>query len=128
MLLGTLARIQKVLKVLSNRHEDKEILEEEILVGDGDEKRTADGKEMEGVDLGEKVLREEVVTDLVEEDDGEAVEVRKLSEGKKKKRKSELGGGEEGKNGGESTPTKKPKKKKRKKGGDAFDDLFDSLM
>lgn len=130
MLLGTLARIQKALQVLSDRREDEELWEEEsmmVVVDVGDENKVDGKEEMEGVDFGEKILREEVVTHGGEEGDGEAVEVQKLSKGKEK-RKSELAGAEVGKNGGESTPTKKPKKKKRKKGGDVFDDLFDSLM
>lgn len=77
-----------------------------------------DGEEEEGVVETKK--RKQVKREVLDDEDGE-VEVERKSSAKEKKRK---GVGEEIKVG-KTSKAKKPKKKKK---GDAFDDLFGSLI
>lgn len=141
VLMGTLAKIKRVIRPLgpvrvASLEDDKSFIELEstsaALVGHNEPK----------ADLGEVVSREELgkviarstvrnVEDhdaAIDEDDDEEEGVQ-LKKGKKKRKPIEAEakgkGDTEGKT--EEATTKRPKKK-RKKGGDAFDDLFSSLM
>lgn len=77
-----------------------------------------------GDDLGEVISREKVDEFVLGKTAEGAGELNNSTKGRPKKRKEK----ERGNAGiGESTPLKPPKKK-RKKGGDAFDDLFSSLL
>ncbi|KAI9641558.1 RNase MRP subunit [Ciborinia camelliae] len=129
MLMGCLARFYKVLGAL------KVLTAEEIAERDGTVKETARVNEPEiGEDLGEKIVRD-IPTSVVTEDDERVgkeeekyVELKKLKP-KKRKQEGEVSDKTTSKlPSSGSTPAKPPKKKRKKKGGDAFDDLFDSLM
>lgn len=122
MLTGTLARIQKILKMLVKENENGIDIEESHLVGD------SIGNE--SLDFGVVLSREEAekiaagLNAKVDEapDDQESVQSKNL-----KKRKSGIAEGMSRHKGSESTLLKPTKKKRKKKGGDEFDDLFSSL-
>ncbi|CZT06090.1 uncharacterized protein RCO7_05134 [Rhynchosporium graminicola] len=123
MIMATLARVQTLLKSL-----DKES-ESESENGDPDlPPSAAKGLDAEsvdiarGTDLGEVVSREDVVD--MEEDDG--VDIKRLKKKKKKRERVEDEGEAESAAGVAATPAKRPKKKRKK--GDAFDDLFAGLI
>ncbi|PQE13929.1 ribonuclease mrp subunit rmp1 protein [Rutstroemia sp. NJR-2017a BBW] len=118
MLMGCLARFHRILVGL------KVATEEEV-----EEKAVEDVKKETKVDdivedLGEKIVRDQPRGEIdgsshkgkVQED--EPMEI-KTSKPKKRKEEDQLL---------ERNDAKPAKKKRKKKGGDAFDDLFDSLM
>lgn len=82
-------------------------------------------------DLGEKILREvPVAEEAGRPGDGEEEDLGVEVEKKKSKKRKQEGEVVEEKvlKSEKSIAVKPPKKKRKKKGGDAFDDLFDSLM
>ncbi|CZT46210.1 uncharacterized protein RSE6_06609 [Rhynchosporium secalis] len=123
MIMATLARVQTLLKSLEKESES------ESENGDPDlPPSAAKGLDAEsvdiarGTDLGEVVSREDVVD--MEEDDG--VDIKKLKKKKKRRERVEDEGEAESAAGVAATPAKRPKKKRKK--GDAFDDLFAGLI
>ncbi|KAK0100979.1 hypothetical protein ONS95_013032 [Cadophora gregata] len=123
MLMGTLARLQTVMKDLGREREN----------GGGDVEEDCEGDEKEiaplekdddarKADLGEVVSREGVLGI-----EGHVDDEMQLKVSKKLKRRDKAERGEESAIGGEAPPAKRPKKK-RKKGGDAFDELFAGLI
>ncbi|KAJ8068429.1 hypothetical protein OCU04_003986 [Sclerotinia nivalis] len=126
MLMGCLARLYKILESL------RVLTAEELAEKAGIVKEEVKVNEPEiGEDLGEKIVRDAPASEMVgdtqkeEKNEEEDSEVKKL---KIKKRKQEGEALERKTSKSDSTPAKPPKKKRKKKGGDAFDDLFDSLM
>jgi ribonuclease MRP protein subunit RMP1 len=126
MLMATLGRVRKLILPLGKEEEDEGVEGKTVAEGVVDH---------EQLDLGEVVRRDEVEeiagekrkekeTGEAEEEGDDGVEVKK-SRKKEKKEKRSMGEAELSK-GAESTPAKRPKKKRKK--GDAFDDLFDSLI
>lgn len=111
MLLATLARVRKlVLPLMGSKAEDVE--------------GAMDIQEHGGLDLGEVIQRNEIVGGSAKEDEED---VQAGFEVKKPKEKRESREQEPHLNRPiDSTPTKRPKKKRKK--GDAFDDIFDSLI
>jgi ribonuclease MRP protein subunit RMP1 len=111
MLLATLARVRKlVLPLMGSKAEDVE--------------GAMDIQEHGGLDLGEVIQRNEIVGGSAKEDEED---VQAGFEVKKPKEKRESREQEHHLNRPiDSTPTKRPKKKRKK--GDAFDDIFDSLI
>ncbi|RDW70316.1 hypothetical protein BP5796_08713 [Coleophoma crateriformis] len=129
MLMACLARTSKVIKPLGWERE----MERQRQREDEDRDAEMDGKagpdevareklEVDGVDLGEKVEREQVL------EEGNRDESEVTASKVKRSRKEDRPGSGETATEPREVSSKKPKKKKRKKGGDAFDDLFDSLM
>jgi ribonuclease MRP protein subunit RMP1 len=128
LLLGVLARVRSVIRPFG-----RDVKEDESLIGNesGVVSQLGSG---DGNDLGEVVEREEVgascdmersskVAHADHDDEDENMKSKKL---KKKKRKS-TGAEDASKDmAAKSTPSKRPKKKRKK--GDAFDDLFSSLI
>lgn len=130
VLLATLAEIKTVIRPLGKELIDQEESDEdEVLVGDKHViESSREDEEMQ--DLGEVVSREELETLPVENqaDEEEEVQVKlKTPKVKKAKPKTIL----DLEDSPESRPkkrSKEEKKKKKRKRGDAFDDLFDSLI
>ncbi|KAF4634613.1 hypothetical protein G7Y89_g3506 [Cudoniella acicularis] len=130
MLVGSLARFRSVLNIIGREVDiEEDDLEEEL------DEPALQPEELEAkVDVGE-VIERTAFEDLhfggkvrgKEEDgnveDDKEVTPRKSLQKEKKKRKQVIEAKEAK---AEPTPTKRPKKKRKK--GDAFDDLFDSLM
>jgi len=122
MLLGTLARLQKTIAPLINDGEGKSSINATDhghgLVMDVDE------------DIGEVISRNALEADVsreetkdeAEEKEAEISSAKRKGKRVKKERVRKFDDIME-----EQTPSKPPKKKRKKK-GDAFDDLFDSLM
>ncbi|CAD6448442.1 1a03f54e-24a4-4c90-8e0b-5be3022e8371 [Sclerotinia trifoliorum] len=129
MLMGCLARLYKILESL------RVLTAEEIAAKTGTVNEEVKVNEPEiGEDLGEKIVRDAPASKVVEgtkKEEKKEEEDSEIKKSKVKKRKQE-GEALERKSSKlsslDSTPAKPPKKKRKKKGGDAFDDLFDSLM
>ncbi|KAH6684163.1 hypothetical protein B0J14DRAFT_5714 [Halenospora varia] len=126
MLLGSLARFRGVLNEVG-----REIgLEEETIEEDKIEDISGAQEDPMKVDLGEVIDRNSLRKPgagggVASQNQEEDAEVKKKE---KKKRKEAVSDEQKAETvESTSTPAKRPKKK-RKKGGDAFDDLFDSLM
>jgi ribonuclease MRP protein subunit RMP1 len=123
MLLGSLARIQKIVepyrKEKDDKGEDQGVISDELL-GNVD------------LDLGEVIERVEDMDPTEQRDeathDEDGVEIKKSEKTKRKKRTAALASKKEPLNRAvvESTPSKQPKKKRKK--GDFIDDLFDSIV
>ena len=114
MLLATLARVRKLILPLVGEAESKDEGLEDAM----------EAVEQSGLDLGEVIPRDEI-PGCSAKVNGEEVQNGTAM----KKLKKERGSGNEeppSKASIDSTPTKRPKKKRKK--GDAFDDIFDSLM
>ena len=113
MLLATLARVRRL--ILPLRGEVVEEHDTEAYEG------AMEGLEQSGMDLGEVVRRDEMQAEEDGDDVGSEV---KNPRGKKKESRGE----EEPRSKApvDATPTKRPKKKRKK--GDAFDDIFNSLI
>ena len=119
MLMGTLARVQSVIRPLGKEVEEIGEVDEEIEILE--EKGDAD----DGADLGEVITREEVeLVAKVEKDKDVGEDEIKLKTTKKKRKIGVVDSS--AKKTIEATPSKRPKKKRKK--GDAFDDLFDTLL
>jgi ribonuclease MRP protein subunit RMP1 len=116
MLLATLARVRKLILPLRGDTEDNEA--EGI-------QAALEGIEKSGLDLGEVIKRDEIFKSQEDEEKPQAGSEVKKPKDKKRERK---GDEDEArlKAPADSTPTKRPKKKRKK--GDAFDDIFDSLI
>lgn len=116
MLLGTLARVRKLILPLKGEAED----EEEGLGG------AMEGIEQSGLDLGEVIQRHELKPDTGnekgEDSTQDGAEAKKPKNKKKEKKLEEP----RSKAPVDSTLSKRPKKKRKK--GDAFDDIFGSLV
>ncbi|KUJ20163.1 uncharacterized protein LY89DRAFT_716595 [Mollisia scopiformis] len=128
LLLGMLAKIKAVIRPLGReKMEDEEEVEVET---DGPEQFTdASGDPQEKQDLGEVVRREELAGVLREEEkDEEEVDVV-LKTPKPKETKNEVKIASESEVETQAKKrSKEEKKKKKRKRGDAFDDLFDSII
>jgi ribonuclease MRP protein subunit RMP1 len=114
MLLGCLARARMVVGGLKG--EDVEKAED----GGGNEQDVLAEERQD--DVGEVVKRDEVVEQTYEGEQEDGIKVRNS---KKQKRKKDAPDKAQ-KEVGDSTPLKRLKKKRKK--GDAFDDLFSSLI
>lgn len=114
MLLATLARVRKLILPLVGEAESKDEGLEDAM----------EAVEQSGLDLGEVIPRDEIPGCFAKVN-GEEVQ---NGTAMKKLEKVRGPGNEEppSKASIDSTPTKRPKKKRKK--GDAFDDIFDSLM
>ncbi|ESZ94513.1 hypothetical protein SBOR_5093 [Sclerotinia borealis F-4128] len=129
MLMGCLARLYKILGPL------RVLTAEEIAEKVGAVKERTKVNEPEiGEDLGEKIVRD-APTSIVTEDNQKGQKKEEddkgLKDSKPKKRKQEAEELERKTSKlplSDSTLAKPPKKKKKKKGGDAFDDLFDTIV
>jgi len=122
MLMGTLARIRKIVQSLRKEVEDEDDdaeIKVEVLLG-----------EDEIPDLGEVIMREDAqMTSPVAVEGGENAGAS--VESKKNKKKRRLAVEDLGEDSTiESAPSKprEKKKKKKRKDHDEFDDLFDSLL
>lgn len=125
MLMGTLARVQSVLKELGREREDgnDEGVGEEKEVS-REVKEGGDARETE-IDVGEVVSRKAF---LGTEADDDGIKSQKSKKSKKRREGLEWEESTAGAEpGGDASSAKRPKKK-RKKGGDAFDDLFAGLI
>ncbi|PQE04220.1 ribonuclease mrp subunit rmp1 protein [Rutstroemia sp. NJR-2017a BVV2] len=126
MLMGCLARFHRILVGLKVTTEEEV---EEKAVGDVEkETKVVDVAE----DLGEKIVRDQPRGEIDESihkrkvQDDDRTEF-KTSKPKKRKEVDQLLECNDAKYP-DSTQVKPAKKKRKKKGGDAFDDLFDSLV
>jgi len=120
MLMGTLARLQKTIAPLTKDGDVESVID---AMGHG---RVKDVDE----DLGEAISRKPLEGNVDEEEPKEKAEEVEM-EISSAKRKGKRGKQEKARKAvdlGEEQPPSKPPRKKRKKKGDAFDDLFDSLM
>lgn len=116
MLLATLSRVRKLILPLR---------------GDAGDEREAEGGqtalegiEKDGPDLGEVIKRSEI--SMAQEDD-EKPQVGNEVKNPKDKRERKVNEDRPGSKAPvDLTPTKRPKKKRKK--GDAFDDIFDSII
>lgn len=121
MLLGTLARVKSVLGRLVEDEDENEVemrgddvaVEAAEVVVEQDEKQSHD--------FGEVVRREEILAAVKEE-------VGAVTEKKSRPKKRLAIDKDEMSSKAGSTPSKAPKKKRKKGKGDAFDDLFASLL
>ena len=120
MLLANLARVMRIIRPLG-----KSKLSDEIK--GGEQESLSEVPRVEA-DLGEVIKREEVQVEedikkkkIPDEDEDERAELKKP-----KKKRSIIAEESSKLKTAESTPAKRPKKKRKK--GDAFDDLFDSLI
>lgn len=125
--MGTLARVKRVIRPLG-RPRNEIVRDDEDGAG---EEAAKDFVGMDAVaDLGEVVKRDELgsvvkreVVEARNEEDGEGSAV--IKKAVKKRKADEINIKEAAP---EQTPPVQKPKKKRKKGGDAFDDLFSSLI
>lgn len=115
MLLATLARVRRLILPLRGDTEDEDA--EGI-------QAALEGIEESGLDLGEVIKRDEIFKSQEDEKPQAGSEVKKPKD-KKRERKGDEDEARS-KAPAEPTPTKRPKKKRKK--GDAFDDIFDSLI
>jgi ribonuclease MRP protein subunit RMP1 len=115
MLLATLARVRRLILPLRGDTEDEDA--EGI-------QAALEGIEKSGLDLGEVIKRGEIFKSQEDEKPQAGSEVKKPKD-KKRERKGDEDEARS-KAPAEPTPTKRPKKKRKK--GDAFDDIFDSLI
>jgi ribonuclease MRP protein subunit RMP1 len=126
MLMGCLARFHRILVGLKVATED-EVAEKAA----GDVKTETKADDI-AEDLGEKIVRDQPRGEIdvsrgkrkVQENEPAGF---KTSKSKKRKEDNPVLEQNDAKYS-DSTPQKPAKKKRKKKGGDAFDDLFDSLM
>jgi ribonuclease MRP protein subunit RMP1 len=120
MLLANLARVKRIIRPLGKPKPSDEIK-------GGEQESLSEVPRVEA-DLGEVIKREEIQVEeeiekkIPDEDEDEKVELKKP----KKKKRSMIAEESPKLKTAESTPAKRPKKKRKK--GDAFDDLFDSLI
>lgn len=138
--MGTLAKIKRIIRPLGPvRAASPE--DGEPVIERGSTSAALTQKDEPKDDLGEVVTREgleEVIARsgvgkaedhnavIDEDEDEETVQVKKAKK-KRKPREAEAQGNGDTEGKTEVAATKRPKKK-RKKGGDAFDDLFSSLI
>ena len=112
MLLATLARVRKLILPLVGEAEAKD----DSLEG------AMEAVKQDRLDLGEVIQRDEILDGAVKDEEIQgAIEMEKP-----KDKKRELEEEPRSRETVGSTPTKRPKKKRKK--GDAFDDIFDSLI
>ena len=118
LLMGNLARIQKLLKALGFQESQEQVDVAAIAVPEAMDATPAAGK---GEDFGEKIVRNEVFEEC------KGVGAVKPEDKKGLKRNiTEVEGAQGGVEG--LSPLHPPRKKRRKKQkGDAFDELFDVL-
>ncbi|RFU25992.1 hypothetical protein B7463_g10355, partial [Scytalidium lignicola] len=113
LLIGCLARIQKAIRPLRRVEEVKTVVDDIPLPSKTDE-----------IDLGERVRRDQA--DVLDADSNKAEDEEQVTERKKVKKANENFNDEDKKDGMDSSLPKRPKKKRKK--GDAFDNLFASLL
>lgn len=120
MLIATLARVRRLVLPLKKEVVEEKGDAESILGGLVGQSELDLGEVIRRVDIEGKSGKDTSMGEVGEE--GEGAEVKKP----KNKKRRDTGEASEVKSPADSMPAKRPKKKRKK--GDAFDDIFDSLI